>query len=334
MTHFTYPWFFVLLGLPFLWRFLLPPVKGLHGDALKIPFIGDLEKISIKSGNVWKIGSGGDNNRYSKNFWLLFAIWFLLITALARPQWLGEPVRVKEESRDIMLVLDISTSMLANDFVLGNRRIDRLTAVKNAAADFVRKRANDRVGLVLFGTRAYLQSPLTYDKQSLTEILWLMDAGMAGDSTSIGDALGLALKNMANKNKISKNGQAIVLLTDGESNDGSLSMAQAIKLAEAEGIKTYTIGVGNKNMFLGLFSALNPQVDEKGLKALAAVTKGQYFRAESATDLQKIYDLIDQLEGNSAQGRFIREVKELYYIPLMAAILMSMALALVLRRAY
>ena len=331
--QFAYPMVFFLLLLPFIIRFFLPVVKGLHGDALKIPFITDLEKISIKSGSIWKVGSANEENQYSKSFWLLYVVWGLLVVALARPQWLGEPIRIKEESRDIMLVLDISTSMLAQDFVLGNQRIDRITAVKNTAAEFVRKRANDRVGLVLFGTRAYLQSPLTYDKQSLISLLWLMDAGMAGDSTSIGDALGVALKNMKD-NGVSKSQKAIVLLTDGENNDGSLSLAQAIKLAEAEGIKTYTIGVGNKNVFLGLFSALGSQVDEKGLKSLAEATRGQYFRAESAADLQRIYNLIDVLEASPSQGKFIREVKELYYIPLLGAILLSMGLALILRRAY
>ena len=330
MTQFAYPLAFLLLLLPFVWRFFVPPVKGLHGDALRIPFIGDLEKIAIKSGYLWKTSGAEEENKYSRNF-LLFVVWGLLVMAIARPQWLGEPVRLKEESRDIMLVLDISTSMLAKDFVLGNRRIDRITAVKNTASEFVRKRVNDRVGLILFGTRAYLQSPLTYDKQSLNEILWLMEAGMAGDSTSIGDALGLALKNMK-EDKTSKAQKAIILLTDGENNDGSLSLPQAIKLAEAEGIKTYTIGVGNESMCLGLFSALNPQVDEKGLKKLAEATRGQYFRAENTGDLQQIYNLIDVLEGNATQGRFIRETKELYYIPLLAAILVSMALALGLRR--
>jgi len=333
MNQFAYPWVFVLLLLPFVWRKVVPMVKGLHGDALKIPFIADLEKISIESGSVWKVGSASNDENYGKNFWFLYVIWSLLVIALARPQWVGEPIRLKNESRDIMLVLDISTSMLAKDFVLGNKRIDRITAVKNTATEFVQKRANDRIGLILFGTRAYMQSPLTFDKQSLLDILWMTDAGMAGDSTSIGDALGVALKNMKD-DKTSKTQKTIILLTDGENNDGSLSLTQAIKLAEAEGIKVYTIGVGNESMFMGLFASLNPQVDERGLKALAQATKGQYFRAENTAALQEIYNLIDKMEGNVAPERFVRETKELYYIPLLAAILMSMALAVVLRRAY
>ncbi len=330
MNHFACPYAFLLLAMPFALRYLLPPVKGLHGDALKIPFIGDLEKISIKSGGIWNMGSAAAGNGFSKFFWFLFAVWTLLVIAAARPQQIGEPIRLKNESRDIMLVLDISTSMLQPDFAINGQRIDRLTAVKKTAADFIRKRANDRVGLILFGTRAYLQSPLTFDKQSVEEILWSMQAGMAGDSTSIGDALGLALKNLKD-NEGTKN-KVIILLTDGENNDGSLSLAQAIKLARDEGIKTYTIGVGSRDVFFGMLIGQMRGVDEKGLSELAAVTSGEYFRAENTAALQQIYNAIDQLEADIHDDRFIRETKELYYIPLVAAILLGMALAVVLRR--
>lgn len=330
MTRFALLYAFALLALPFIWRLIMPAVKGLHGDALKIPFIGDLEKISIKSGALWRIGSAAAGSGFGRFFWFLYLIWFLLVTAAARPQFVGEPIRLNNESRDIMLVLDISTSMLNRDFAYNNRRIDRLSAVKKTASDFIRKRAADRVGLVLFGTRAYLQSPLTFDKKSVDEILWSMDAGMAGDSTSIGDALGIALKALKDAPK--GNNKVIVLLTDGENNDGSLSLPQAIKLAEEEGIKTYTIGVGTKGAFFNMFLGAAPGVDERGLKALAAATQGQYFRAESTSALQQIYNRIDALEATSQEDRFVRETKELYYIPLLAAILVSMALAIALRR--
>ena len=331
MNQFAFPYAFLLILLPFVWRFLWPAAKGLHGDALKIPFIKDLEKISIKSGALWQMGASTEGYRLSKLFWWLFVIWVLLVIAVARPQWVGEPIRLKNESRDIMLVLDISTSMLEPDFAYNNRRIDRLSAVKKTASDFISKRANDRIGLILFGTRAYLQSPLTFDKKSVEEILWSMDAGMAGDSTSIGDALGLALKTLKDAPK--GDNKVIILLTDGENNDGSLSMPQAVKLASEEGIKTYTIGVGSKNSFLGLFLGAMPGVDEKGLKALAQATAGQYFRAEDTSTLQQIYNYIDKLEAAPQENRFIRETTELYYIPLLAAIILSFILALVVRRA-
>ncbi len=331
MNRFAFPPAFILLILPFVWRWLLPAVKGLHGDALKIPFISALEKISIKNGSLWQIGSAAGNG-YSRFFWLLYCIWGLLVIAAARPQWVGEPVRLPNESRDIMLVLDISTSMLAEDFSYNNRRLNRLNAVKLTASEFTRKRANDRIGLILFGTRAYLQAPLTFDKQSVEQILWSMEAGMAGDSTSIGDALGLALKTLTQSSETPTKNQVIILLTDGENNDGSLSLPQAIRLAEAEKIKIYTIGVGSQNSYFSLFSGIVPGIDEKGLKAVAAAAGGQYFRADNTATLQKIYDLIDRLEADPRQNQFVRKIKELFYIPLLAAVLMALALELAMRR--
>ncbi len=329
MTGFAYPLMFLLLALPFVFRRLLPPLKGLHGDALRVPFIGDLEKISIKSGSLWNLSSAGDGG-FSRLFWALYLVWFLLVFAAARPQWTGEPVRLESESRDIMLVLDISTSMLARDFTINGKRIDRLTAVKKTAADFIKKRANDRIGLILFGTRAYLQAPLTFDKGAVNDILWSMQAGMAGDSTSIGDALGLALKTLHDdkdiKNKI------IVLLTDGENNDGSISLGQALRLAESEGVKTYTIGVGSPNVFLNALLGQAQGIDETALQAIAETTRGQYFRAGSTSALQQIYHVIDQMEPSRQDDRFVRETKELYYIPLLAAIAVGLAVAFAARR--
>ena len=190
MILFACPLMFLLLPLPFLVRRFLPPVKGLHGDALRVPFLRDIADISIRSGGMWRAAAAG-GEKTSPAFWWLCLVWLFLTAAAARPQWLGEPVRIRDYGRDIMLVMDISTSMREPDFVLNRRRIDRLTAVKLAADDFIKRRKNDRIGLVLFGTRAYLQSPVTFDRQSVREILRSMDAGMAGNSTSIGDALGL-----------------------------------------------------------------------------------------------------------------------------------------------
>ncbi len=330
MMQFAYPLLFALLLLPFIIRKILPELKGMHGDALKIPFIGDLEKISIKSGSLWSL-SADNSDGWSRYFWMLYIVWFLLVCSVARPQILGEPIRMKGESRDIMLVLDISTSMLAQDFAIGNTRVNRLTAVKKTASDFVKKRVNDRIGLILFGTRAYLQVPLTYDKNAVDETLWSMQAGMAGDSTSIGDALGLALKNLQNDTEL-KN-KVIILLTDGENNDGNISLAQALKLSTDQEIKTYTIGVGSQNLFLNSLFGQVHGIDEQALNAIAQATKGQYFRAGSTKALQQVYDLIDNLETSQHQDRMIRETKELFYIPLSAALLFALLLAYVLRRA-
>lgn len=328
MMVFAYPYAFLLLVVPFLVYLLLPSVKGMQGDALKVPFLDDLERISIASGGIWA-PSVSNSKGISKSFWLMYLIWVLLCLAAARPQIVGEPLRLQNDSRDIMLVLDISTSMLEPDFAFANRRITRLDAVKKVVSDFTIKRANDRLGLILFGTRAYLQAPLTYDKASLNDILWSMQAGMAGDSTSIGDALALALKNLKDKT----GDKVIILLTDGENNDGSLSLAQAIKLAKDEGIKTYTIGVGAPNVFFQMLSLAPQGTDDRGLKEVARQTKGQYFRAESTSDLQKVYDLIDKLEPTQGDENYIRETKDIFYLPLIGAILLGLVWAFVMKRA-
>lgn len=330
MIHFAYPLMFLLLLLPLAVRRFLPPIKGLHGDALRVPFLQEIASINGKIGRMYQV-SGTDKN--PKAVWLLWAIWGLLTVAAARPEWVGEPIRIKDYGRDIMLVMDISTSMREPDFVLNRRRIDRLTAVKLAAENFIKQRGNDRVGLVLFGTRAYLQSPITFDKQSVINTLRTMDAGMAGNSTSIGDALGLALKNIREGGN--KDEKIIILLTDGENNDGSLSMAQAINLARNEQVKVYTIGVGSKNSFVDSFFGISINtgggIDEASLKQLAEETKGNYFRAEDTQSLQKIYDEIDKLEPSVNEDQYIREAKDLFYLPLAVALLLSFA-AVLLRR--
>ena len=328
MINFAYPYAFLLLFLPFIIYWLLPTVKGMQGDALRIPFLDDLERISISSGGIWKPNYSRNPN-ISKSFLWTYLLWFLLCLSAARPQIVGEPLRLQNFSRDIMLVLDISTSMLEPDFSFANRRISRLDAVKKVVSDFTSKRANDRIGLILFGTRAYLQAPLTYDKASVKDILWSMQAGMAGDSTSIGDALGLALKNLKDKT----GDKVIILLTDGENNDGSLSLAQVIKLAKEKKKKTYTIGVGSPNVFFQMLSIVPQGIDDTGLKELAQQTKGQYFRAESTSDLQQIYNLIDKLEPTQGDENYIRETKDIFYIPLIIAILWGLILAFIIKRA-
>lgn len=321
MISFAYPWCFVLLVLPILAYFLLPRRKGQEeADALKIPFIADLKNISVLAKDGFK-GRAFKFKQSVQKFLLLLS-WLLLCLALARPQIVGEPLPIKNNGRDILLVVDISTSMNEHDFVYNQRYYDRLSAVKFVVDKFIDARTADRIGLVLFGTRAYLQSPLTYDKQAIKEILRNAEAGMAGNSTSIGDAIGVALKSLANEKPDDK---IIILLTDGENNDGQLSLPEAISLAKEENVKVYTIGAGadEKSFFGGFFSVpLNSGLDEKSLQALAQETKGQYFRAKDVDSLVQIYKQIDKLEPSEKEERFVREVKELYYIPAFAAFIL------------
>ena len=331
LNHFANPQAAWLLLLPLVVYFMFPAIKKTYGDALKVPFLADIKQIQSVSGQ----GMSFKPAVFSAIKIFLFAlVWVLMVLALCRPQWVGKPIPVKNEGREILLVVDISNSMSEEDFQYKNKMYSRLTAVKNVIDNFIDKRTSDRIGLVLFGTQAYLQAPLTYDKQSVKEILWNADAGMAGNSTSIGDAVGVALKNLAESEGKPEN-KVIILLTDGENNDGSLSLPQAIALAKEEGVKIDTIGAGSdsESFFGGLFSIpVNTGLDEESLQALAAETKGNYFRAKDVNSLFQIYNEIDKLEPMTSEGRYVQEVKELYPYAAAMALILFMILMLLAKR--
>ena len=331
LNHFANPQAAWLLLLPLVLFFMFPAIKKTYGDALKVPFLADIKQIQSVSGK----GISFKPAVFSAiKIFLLALVWVLMVLALCRPQWVGKPIPVKNEGREILLVVDISNSMSEEDFQYKNKMYSRLTAVKNVIDNFIDKRTSDRIGLVLFGTQAYLQAPLTYDKQSVKEILWNADAGMAGNSTSIGDAVGVALKNLAESEGKPEN-KVIILLTDGENNDGSLSLPQAIALAKEEGVKIYTIGAGSdsENFFGGLFSIpVNTGLDEESLQALAEETKGNYFRAKDVNSLFQIYNEIDKLEPMTSEGRYVQEVKELYPYAAAMALILFMILVLLTKR--
>ncbi|MBQ9035793.1 MAG: VWA domain-containing protein [Alphaproteobacteria bacterium] len=332
MIVFAYPWLFLLALLPLVIYFLWSPAKKMYGDALKVPFVAELAEIKSNSGSVADFFAHSLRSSFIK-IMLLSLMWICVLIALCRPQWVGEPHQVQNNGRNIMLVVDISTSMSERDFALQGKRYDRLTAVKYVVNKFVDKRIEDQIGLVLFGTRAYLQVPLTYDRSALKEVLMATDAGMAGNSTSIGDAIGVALKNMPQDDK--EDNKVIVLLTDGENNDGALSMPQAVNLAKQENVKVYTIGVGSdeESFFGGFFSVpKNSGLDEASLQQLAAETKGTYFRAKDLQTLANVYEAIDQLEPQEQEGRFVQETKDLFYYPAVGALLLFFILILSARR--
>ena len=331
MNHFAYPWAFALLLLPFIWRRLIPAIKGLHGDALRVPFIADLEKISIKAGGIWKINDLADGAGFSRMFWLLYVVWTFLVVAVARPQWLGEPVRLKNESRDIMLVLDISTSMLNQDFFINQQRIDRLTAVKKTASDFIKKRANDRIGLVAFAGKAKLCSPLTLDHGIVTHIIREFYLGTADpfhgerpgyiseDGTAIGTAIASAATRL-NERKETKS-KVIILVTDGMSNRGSITPTEAAEQAKELGIKIFTIAIGMDKRLSSYTSSVDT-FDEKTLREIAKITGGRFYRASSGARLQKAFESIDKLEKTEAKRRTLISYDELFPWPLGAALLL------------
>ncbi len=334
MSVFANPEYLWLLLLPLIIYHMLPAAINRYGDALRTPFIKDI--IKIKEGAKETIISSSLSVISRWKILILFCCWVFLVLAMCRPQWVGEPMKVENQGRDILLVVDISNSMKERDFIFKDKVYDRLTAVKNVVSQFVEQRVEDRLGLVLFGTRAYMQVPLTYDKKSLQDVLWQMEAGMAGNSTSIGDAIGVALKNMM-KDEKDTDSQVIVLLTDGENNDGSLSLSQAVSFAKDENVKVYTIGVGAEadSILGGLFKFPSTSgLDEAGLQSLAEETNGRYFRAKDVSSLFEVYDEINKLEPQSQEGRFVQETKDLFYYPAGVALFLFLLLMFLSRKVW
>ncbi len=333
LISFAYPEAIWVILLPLVAYAILPVASKMYGDALRVPFLKDILKIkeNVRMRNRFRLQNRSIS--WFKMLLLMFA-WMFMTVALCRPQWAGDPQRVKHEGRDILLVVDISNSMSERDFLYRNNYYSRIDAVKSVVSHFADERTDDRIGLVLFGTRAYMQVPLTYDKKSLKEVLQTATAGMAGNSTSIGDAVAVALKNLAEVDN-GKDNKIIILLTDGENNDGRMSFPQAIKLAQQEKVKVYTIGAGSDTQpfFGGLFAIpANSGLDERSLQQLAQATEGTYFRAKDVDSLIKIYDEINKMEAQEQQGRFVQEVKDLFYYPAAVAGMLFLCLLLLIRK--
>jgi len=260
-------------------------------------------------------------------FWLAVLAWCLLIAAATRPQWLGEPIEQAISGRDLMLAVDVSGSMDVQDFVIDDYRVDRLTAVKKVASEFIARRVGDRIGLILFGTTPYLQAPLTFDRQTVIRLLNEAFIGITDDdpATSIGDAIGLAVKKLKNHPADSR---VLILLTDGANTAGEVDPLQAAELAAQFKLKIYTIGIGADEMIVrDFFGArrVNPSrdLDEKTLKAIAAKTGGRYFRARDSQEMEQIYHILDQLEPVETDQVYFRPRSELFYWPLSLALLFA-----------
>jgi Ca-activated chloride channel family protein len=224
-----------------------------------------------------------------------------------------------------MLAIDLSQSMDVEDFIVEQTPVDRLVATKNIATQFINRRVGDRLGLILFGSQAYLQTPLTFDRKTVTTLLNESAIGLAGESTAIGDAIGLAVKRLRKQQADSR---ILVLLTDGANTAGEVTPLKAAELAAANGLKIYTIGIGADEMIVRSFFSnrkINPSqdLDEKTLKAIADKTGGRYFRARNTRELDKIYHILDELEPVEKDKLYFRPNTELYHWPLAAALLLA-----------
>lgn len=315
MFTLTMPWALILLLIPpIIWFFVKKaPLK--LGSALKVPFFKSLLLNIEKKTSVF----------YSQKSVLLFSlIWILLVFAATNPVWIGEPLPLQREGHNILMVLDISGSMEVRDMVQKGEPVTRLTIVKEAAKKFIEDRKTDKIGLILFGSLAYLQTPLTYDHQNVLTRIEDAESGLAGNTTAIGDALGLAIKHLQN---VPQKSRVIILLTDGASNSGVLTPDKASEIAANDGIKIYTIGLGadsviqNPDHFF-----IDPRggsdLDEETLTKIANETGGRYFRATDAKSLQAIYNVINQLEPLKLDDKTVRPQKNYYPWPLSLSLLL------------
>jgi len=315
MLEWAWSWLFVLLPLPWLVARALPPARTQGGAALRLPLM--LQGLDSAEGAASVTG------------WrTLLALlgWSLLVAAAARPQWVGDAQALPRSGRDLLLAVDASGSMSTQDMAIGGRPASRYGAVKAIAGDFIQRRVGDRIGLIVFGSQAYLLTPLTFDRATVLQQLQESAVGLPGRETAIGDAVGLAIKRLRERPQEQR---VMILLTDGVNDAGELDPYKAIDLAVAEHVKIYTIGIGAESMRVdGFFGSrlVNPSadLDERMLATMAEKTGGRYFRARDTDSLAQIYREIDRLEPAADARQQFRPIDELFYWPLSGALLLGL----------
>ena len=322
MIELVWPWVFLLLPLPLLINRLMPRA-GNQEAALHVPFYHTLVAMEHSA--------PAGRSRSMALTVLAILIWVLLVLAVSRPQWVGKPVELPTTGRDLMMVVDISGSMEAQDMQLRGQNANRLDVVKDVVGDFVERRSGDRLGLVLFAARAYTQSPLTFDRQTVNTLLDEAQIGIIEENaTAIGDGIGLGIRHLRDR---PENSRVIIMLTDGVNNAGAVTPLQAGELAAREGIRIYTIAIGADSIITNsLFGprSINPSadLDEETLTEIAEMTGGRFFRARDRDELEGIYSLLDELEPVDQEAETYRPILALFYWPLGIALLFSFLLAM------
>ncbi len=315
MIELYWPWALCLLPLPYFLRRWLPPRDQVSGAALRVPFFALLRELKQASG-------GHGWGRPLLSAWVL---WLLLLLALAQPLWLGGSGAIPTTGRDLMLVVDISGSMRQMDFVLEEEPADRLTAVKRVVGKFIDHRRGDRLGLILFGARPYLRAPLSHDHRIIKTLLEEAEIALAGEYTAVGDAIGLAVKRMR---ALPADSRAMVLLTDGDNNSGSIGPRQAADIAAEFGIRIHAVGIGRAaaaapNPY-GIWSSEGAaDFDREVLESIAGRTGGVFFHVLDTRGLQAAYRDLDRLEPALGEDIKVYYGIALYPWPLAAALILS-----------
>jgi Ca-activated chloride channel homolog len=316
MIHFTWHWMFLIIPLPWIVRWLLARSEQLQA-ALWVP---RLQSFALGFGEQRQ-----SSWRHRLAFVVATFAWLALVTAAARPQWIGDPISLPIRGRDLLMAVDLSGSMQTPDFVLNNRSVNRLEAIKSIAGDFIERRVGDRVGLIVFGSQAYLQTPLTFDRTTVNSLLQETAIGLAGDATAIGDAIGIAIKRLR---AYAQSQKVLILLTDGANTAGEIEPLKAAELAAQDGVTIYTIGIGADEMTVpSIFGnrRVNPSadLDEKTMTAIADATGGRYFRARDTQQLEQIYQEVDKLQPVEQEKQVYRPQKSLFHWPLSVALILA-----------
>jgi len=308
-TAFELQWPWLLLILPLPWLVIIR--RKVQAPSYIAPHLPIFE--TAKSLGFNQIQNDQQTAKW-KQLLLLFA-WILLVVAACRPTYIGDKVDIPLSGRDLMLAIDISPSMEEKDMQLKGSQVTRLRVVKKVVSEFVKNRDGDRIGLILFGSEPYVQSPLSFDTVTVNTLLQEAYLGMAGNATAIGDAITLGVKRLKQRPEQSR---VLILLSDGANTAGEIPPEKAAQFAAQENIKIYTVGIGADEMIQRSFFGsrkVNPSadLDEDMLKQLAELTQGQYFRARNTQELTAIYQLINELEPVEQETRSYRPTKALYY---------------------
>lgn len=319
MIHFDFLWALIALPLPLL-IYWLPAKKQVQAAPLRMPTI-------INGMHTQEFAP----EKKKGSLLILSLIWLLVVLASTQPQWLGEAVNVPTDGREMMIAVDLSGSMQVEDMSLNGRSVNRLDMLKVLLGEFIERRSGDRLGLILFGDDAYMQTPMTFDRKTVQQMLDETVLGLVGKQTAIGDAIALAVKRFDEKKDSNR---VLLLLTDGQNTAGKITPEQALELAVAKDITIYSIGIGADVMIQNsLFGSrrVNPssELDEESLQRLADETGGYYFRARASEDMSKIYKLLDDLEPVEQEQQQMRPLSALFYWPLGLALLISLLTLLV-----
>jgi len=308
MFEFSMPWMFALLLLPLLVRWLVPPYQQAQ-DAIRVPFFQHLVSLTGQ-----KPGKGAVilERLLFQKIWLPVS-WLLVVTALAAPTWTGKPVEMNKSARDLMIAVDLSGSMDVQDFKTQNgQSISRLAAVKQVLGEFSEQRPHDRLGLIVFGDAAYLQAPFTEDHKVWRSLLEETEIGMAGLSTMIGDAIGLAIKLFEGSNTKHR---VLIVLTDGNDTGSKVPPIEAARVAQSKQIRIYSIAIGDPE------TAGEEALDVEVMRSLATLSGGHFYQAMNRPELAQVYRDIAELEPEVFETLSFRPRYSMFHYPLAVMIL-------------